>query len=180
MTACWNWYWVVYFSTVKCQSLPHGSDTVFIITQTLFLSAMFLTIFAKSGEQQWVASKSQPKSNKEIFKVSHQIISMIENWHSLFTVGIWNTRICYIHNWFLSTNTTSYTHVDFRFYGGVKHLSKSSCHNTGKWAALWHLSSQCSLYIALISIFSNWILRGTNRFRVCYSFEWCGQTIKVY
>ncbi|TRZ07932.1 hypothetical protein HGM15179_019179 [Zosterops borbonicus] len=31
--------------------------------------AMFLTIFAKSGEQQWVASKSQPKSNKEIFKV---------------------------------------------------------------------------------------------------------------
>ncbi|KAF4788967.1 hypothetical protein TURU_155292 [Turdus rufiventris] len=30
--------------------------------------AMFLTIFAKSGEQQWVASKSQPKSNKKIFK----------------------------------------------------------------------------------------------------------------
>lgn len=40
---------------------------------------MFLTIFAKSGEQQWVASKPQPKSNKEIFKASHQIIPMIEN-----------------------------------------------------------------------------------------------------
>lgn len=32
---------------------------------------MFLTISAKSGEQQWAASKSQPKSHKEIFKVSH-------------------------------------------------------------------------------------------------------------
>lgn len=158
MTGCWIWYWVVYFSAVKHQLLPHGSDTVFVIN-AIFLSAMFLTVFAKSGEQQWVASKSQPKSNKKIFKVCHQIISVTENCNSLFIVGIWNTRVCCIHNWFLSTNTTSYTHVDFRFYSVVKHLSKYSCHNIGKWAALWHLSSQCRLYIALIHVFSNWILR---------------------
>ncbi|RMC19715.1 hypothetical protein DUI87_03279 [Hirundo rustica rustica] len=36
------------------------------------MKAMFLTIFAKSGEQQWVASKSQPKSNKEIFKIQYK------------------------------------------------------------------------------------------------------------
>ena len=107
LTGCLNRCWVAYLPAVRISRYHMG------MIQCLYANnANCFTLSNVSHhlcKVWWVAVdylQVLAQVQHGDFQGKYQIIAIIENWHSLFTIGFWNTRNCYKHNGFLITDTT--------------------------------------------------------------------------
>lgn len=111
-----NWQWVVYFPAIRISYYHMSVIECLYVNNTNCLALS--NVSHHLCKVWWVAVdylRVPAQVQQGDFQGKYQIVSITENWQSLFTVGFWNTRLCYIHNWFLVSNTTLYIHVNFRF-----------------------------------------------------------------